>query len=67
MYLNYNLVQDKDSNRENNARQLQLVRKEITSHADNRFFNLTHLRQARFRFQPHALHYAGSLRRGALE
>lgn len=44
---------------------LMLARREITLDAKNRFFSLSDLTTARYRFQPHRLHRAPSLGRGA--
>ena len=66
MYLNYDFKHVRFDTRDSSLPRLQLLKKEITSLSDNRYFDLSSLRGARFRFQPHTLHRAGSLRRGAL-
>ena len=66
MYLNYDFKHVRFDTRDSSLPRLQLLKKEITSLSDNRYFDLSSLRGARFRFQPHTLHRVGSLRRGAL-
>lgn len=61
-------VKNQKSNaQEKAATELRYLKREITTSAETKFFTLNDLRMARYRFQPHRLHSAPSLRKGTMD
>lgn len=53
--------------RDKRLKNISALRKEVTATASARFFPLSELTRARYRFQPYSLHKGPSLKRGASE
>jgi ribosomal protein S4 len=65
LYLSYNFYNNKSAARDTFARSLGVLKKETSTAAKERFFSLRELTTARYQYQPHSLHAAPLLKRGA--